>query len=174
MRATELKRWATADGVLVQFLTKDYAETDSAFEHVNSGKDMDVEIKPHREKRSLDANAYMWVLCDKIAGKLHTTKESIYRIFVKQVGVFDWVAIKEDAADLFCEVWKTKGIGWITEVEESKLKGCKKICCYYGSSSYDTAQMARLIDEIVYQAKAMGIEVLPPDELDELKQKWGA
>lgn len=38
----------------------------------------DCEIKEHREKRSLDANAYCWVLLDKLADAIHSTKEEIY------------------------------------------------------------------------------------------------
>ena len=33
----------------------------SLFDELND-KDIDVEIKKHRKKRSLDANAYFWVL----------------------------------------------------------------------------------------------------------------
>ena len=34
----------------------------------------EYELKPYRQKRSLSANAYAWVLMDKLADKLKTTK----------------------------------------------------------------------------------------------------
>ena len=37
---------------------------------LKAGKTYDVDIKEHREKRSLDANAYFWVLVDRLAEKL--------------------------------------------------------------------------------------------------------
>lgn len=40
---------------------------------------------------------------------------------------------------------------------------------YYGSSTYDGAQMARLIDNIVQDCKAVGIETMTPDELARLE-----
>ena len=46
--------------------------------------DVDIVIKKHRQKRSLNANAYCWVLCDKIADKLSNDKR-IYtaKLYVK-------------------------------------------------------------------------------------------
>ena len=39
----------------------------------------DLEVKEHRKKRSLDANAYAWVLINKIADALRITPKEIYR-----------------------------------------------------------------------------------------------
>lgn len=43
---------------------------------------------------------------------------------------------------------------------------------YHGSSTYDTAQMSRLIDNIVQDCKALGIETMTPDKLSILKEEW--
>ena len=43
---------------------------------------------------------------------------------------------------------------------------------YYGSSTFDTKQMSRLIDNIVQDCKAVGIETLTPQQLDALKEGW--
>lgn len=44
---------------------------------------------------------------------------------------------------------------------------------YYGSSTYDTAQMSRLINIIVEECKAQGIETRTPDEISKLVSLWG-
>ena len=44
---------------------------------------------------------------------------------------------------------------------------------FKGSSEYDTREMAILIDGIVSEAKEMGIETLPPDEVEKIKSMWG-
>ena len=44
--------------------------------------------------------------------------------------------------------------------------------CYFGSSTYNTKEMSVLIDGIVYEAKELGIETLPPDELERMKVEW--
>ena len=54
-----------------------------------------------------------------------------------------------------------------------KLEGCKKIIAYYGSSCYDTKAMSVLIDYIVDDAKAIGVETLTPEEIEGLKEGWG-
>ena len=46
----------------------------------------DLEIKEHRKKRSLDANAYAWVLINKIADALRITPKEIYRQAIQNIG----------------------------------------------------------------------------------------
>ena len=48
------------------------------------------------------------------------------------------------------------------------------MCVYYGSSTYDTKEMSRLIDEVVSRAAELGIETIPKNELAELEEEWGA
>jgi len=139
---------------------------------VSSGKTLDVEIKQHRNKRSLDANAYMWTLCQKIAEALHTTKEDVYKKAIREVGQFEILAVREDATESFIRVWNSRGLGWYAEEMDSKIPGCKKIIAYYGSSVYDTKQMSVLIDYIVSECKELGIETMPPEELKALKNEW--
>ena len=38
------------------------------------GKELDIQLKEHKEKRSLNANAYAWVLMQKIAEAIHSDK----------------------------------------------------------------------------------------------------
>lgn len=140
---------------------------------VDNGKLLTVEITQQRKKRSLDSNSYLWVLCQKIAETLHTTKEQVYQKFIRDVGQFEIVPIKNEAVERWIEVWNSKGLGWFAEVmEDSKLKGYKKVISYYGSSCYDSREMSVLLDEVVSTCKELNIETLPPDELKALKESW--
>jgi low affinity Fe/Cu permease len=56
---------------------------------------------------------------------------------------------------------------------ESKLPGCTVVILYYGSSSYDTAQMSALIDSLVQDAQALGIETRSPNEIQALLDEYG-
>ena len=133
-------------------------------------KDISVEIKPYREKRSLDANGYMWVLVDKIAEKMHLGKAEVYRNAIKDIGGASTVVCVQDVAvDALCRGWQDRGLGWQTDTMPSKIKGCTNVILYYGSSTYDTRQMTILIDHLVQDAKALGIETLTPAELEALK-----
>lgn len=127
------------------------------------------ELKLHRQKRSLSANAYAWVLCDKLADKLRTTKEEVYRQAVAQVGVFEEIKVTSpEAGQRFKRVWQHNGVGWLTKtIDETNL------LAYYGSSTYDTKQMARLIDFLQEECVQQNIEVRPQWEVDAMLKEWG-
>jgi len=135
--------------------------------------DVDLAVKKWREKRSRNANDYLWVLCTKLGEKLHLPAEEIYRSHIKYANVCDYVAVPEKAVDKLIEAWRKNGVGWFAEVvDKCKLNGCKKVCLWYGSSVYDTAQMAALIDAVVEDCHAIGIETISPAELASLKENW--
>lgn len=135
--------------------------------------DVDVTVKKHREKRSLDANAYAWVLMDRLAEATGTPRREVYRQAVKDVGGnTEVVCVREKAVKRLCDGWQKNGEGWQTEIIDSKLDGCKNVILFYGSSTFDTKQMARLIDNIVQDCKAVGIETMTPQQLDALKEDW--
>lgn len=137
-------------------------------------KPQTIEIKPHRKKRSLDANAYLWILCQKLAEALHSTKEEIYIRHIRDVGQFEILPIREDAVETWIRNWNSRGLGWVAELQDdSKLQGYKRVINYYGSSVYNTKEMSVLIDSVVQEAKEQGIETLPPNELERMKKEWG-
>lgn len=135
--------------------------------------EVSIEIKKYRKKRSKDANAYAWVLIDKIAAALSVDKEEVYRNAIRSIGgVSEMVCVLDSAVDRLREGWEKQGLGWQTEVMESKLPGCKNVILYFGSSTYDTKQMSLLIDRLVQDAKALDIETLPPDKLEQMIGAW--
>lgn len=133
-----------------------------------------IKVDKKRNKRSLDSNAYMWKIADKIASKIGITKLEVYRDAIKEVGQFEIVPIKDEAVENFIRAWKHNGQGWICEIiGKSKIKGYTNVTAYYGSSVYDSKAMSRLIDLIVQEAKQLDIETLPPNEIESLKNSWG-
>lgn len=134
---------------------------------------VDVDIKAHRRKRSNDANAYMWVLVDKIAACLHEDKITVYRDAIRQIGgVSEPVCVRDKAVKTLRECWQQRGIGWITDTMPSKIEGCTTVILYYGSSTYDTRQMSTLIDHLVQDAKSLGIETDTPEQIAQLQKEW--
>lgn len=171
-KAKNLKRITFPHGVEITMTTPYSKELDEWLDkNINKQEFIDVEMGG-KKKRSLDANAYFWVLCEKIAKKTHQVKEDIYRELIQRVGVFEDVAVIEESAESFKRMWESKGLGWIVTEEPCKLDGCVKYRCYSGSSTYDVIEMSRLIDEVIYEAKEAGIETMTPDQIAELKAKW--
>jgi len=125
-------------------------------------KTLTVTIKEYRQKRSLSQNSYLWVLLDKLADKVNRSKEDIYKIFIRDYGVFEILPVRNDAAERFKKLWEARGLGWVCEeLGESKLNGYTKLIAYYGSSSYNTKEMTRLIDAVIQDCREQGIQVMP-------------
>lgn len=172
MRTNEARWSMDKDGAWVSFRASSPAEARQIAESVTDGE-WDVDVKRHREKRSRDANAYLWVLCDKIGAVTMTDKVTVYREAIRSVGVNDVVCVRAKGEEDLIEGWANNGIGWFAEsLGESKVDGCKNVILYYGSSTYNTKEMSRLIDYIVAEAKDLGITTETPEELAKLKEEW--
>lgn len=133
-----------------------------------------ADVKEYRERRSLDANAYCWVLLGKLSGKLELPPEEIYRAAIRDVGDnYQVMPVRNDALERWKEIWQSNGLGWLCEeIGPSKLDGYTNVRNFYGSSTYDKAQMHRLIEIIVQDCKQQGIETLTPAELARLTEEW--
>ncbi len=126
------------------------------------------ELKKYKQKRSLSANAYLWVLCDKLADKLRTTKEEIYRHIIDQVGVFEEIKVNSpEAGQRFKRIWQQNGLGWMTKTINETT-----ILAYYGSSTYDSKQLSRVIDFLQAECVNQGIEVRPSWEVEAMLKEW--
>lgn len=134
----------------------------------------DLEIKQHREKRSLDANAYYWKLCGDLAKAINDTTDNIYLRHIRDIANYDTLCMVTDAVPEFERRWKSGHLGRLIETRESKIPGCTTVLAYYGSSDFDTREMSRLIDNCIQDCQAVGIDTLPPDKLDALKEEWDA
>jgi hypothetical protein len=148
----------------------DFGEIRRFAYHFKAGN---YEIERKRKKRSTDANAYFFALADKLAEKLNISKTEIYRNYIKEIGgVSEVVCVKTEAVEKLCEGWRHNGLGWQTDVVPSKLKGCTNVILYYGSSTYNTEQMSRLINLIVEDCKVQGIETRTPNEIANMLSLW--
>ena len=135
-----------------------------------------LEVKEYRKKRSLDANAYAWVLIHKLAEAMRLTPEEVYLQQVLNVGNnFTPMCVRQQDAESLKKNWSSHGLGWLCEdLGPSQVPGCVNIACYHGSSCYTSSQMTVLIDNLVQDCKALDIETLTPDKLALLKEAWDA
>jgi hypothetical protein len=127
-------------------------------------------LKKYLKKRSLDANAYVWVIMTEIAKVLKSSKEEIYEEMLQRYGNlyededgFITITVKN-----IVDMRKIDG-HWKRYKEDStgKFVSYLKI---KGSSEYNTAEMSHFIDCVVQEAKELGIETLPPAELERMMQ----
>lgn len=133
-----------------------------------------IKAVKYRKKRSLDANAYAWVLMSKIANHpdISSSKEEVYEQMLQKYGSI----YEEDGAYITVTIEKSVDIAKLPG-HWKYIKDNGKFAAYLmikGSSEYDTAEMSRFIDRIVEEAQELGIETATPDELERMKQEWGA
>lgn len=145
------------------------------FDRLN-GAEVEVTIKKASKRRSRDANAFCWALCKDIADRMHLTKEEVYRRAIREVGECEPLPIKNERVEAFREIWGKNGTGWFIEVtDRSKTPGYTLVLAYYGSSTYDTATMSRLIDNLLQDAASLGIPIpIGEEERKRLLSAWGA
>ena len=79
-----------------------------------------------------------------------------------------------EAVSTFIKVWNDRGLGWVCETSETSIAGLTDVIAYYGTSSYNTKQMANFIYYTVQECKNLGIETKPKEDIDTLLNTWEA
>ena len=134
-----------------------------------------VEIRKASKHRSLSANNYAWMLIDKLAEKTGIPASEIYRNAIREIGgISDYYGMREEAFDAFCELWQSGHLGrQVIIIPGSSKPGWINVRAYKGSSDFDSAQMARLIDSLIQDAEAQGIPTVPDKEVERMLGAWG-
>ena len=98
--------------------------------------------------------------------KLGDTAENIYRHYVKDYGVRDYILVQDQAVEELQNRWNKKGMGWFAEtMRKGKVEGTTTVIVYYGSSSYDSKEMSRLVDAIIADCEENGIHTMTKNEI---------
>lgn len=137
-----------------------------------------------KDKRSLNANAYLWILCRKISQAMmepRPTEEDVYRDAIIHAGVYTDRHLLASEMDEMRAIWDSMGIGYMSKMVDyvrtrvqigAKVDFYYKVRMYLGSSAYTEEPMRYLLSYIVQQAKDMGIETLTPKQLEEMVERW--
>ena len=129
---------------------------------------LSIEVKPFRQHRSLNANAYAWLIIGKIADVLRAGKDEIYFRLLKRYGQSELISV-------LSHVPIGNYIKYYEEAGESKLNGkdFTHYRVYKGSSEFDSREMSIFIDGVVSEAKELGIQTETPNQIAEMKARWG-
>lgn len=130
---------------------------------------LSVELKKHRDKRSLDANGMLWACIGQIADALRSDKWQVYLNMLKRYGRFTYIMVLENAVPGVKEVWRE-----CDEVGECIVDGRKMVqmLCYYGSSTYDTQEFSILLDGVISEMQEMGLHLPLPEEVEKSLNLW--
>lgn len=139
-----------------------------------------ISLKKWREKRSLTANAYYWVLVQKIAESINQPQAVVHNILLRAYGVLDivdgdsmtvFVPDTEEAANevLRKETYHLRPTSKVIDGKKGRLRAYRIML---GSSYYDTKQFSTLLDGAIQECKEMGIETLPSDEIRRMMEDY--
>ena len=129
-----------------------------------------AEVKEYREKRSLDANALFWKATTLIADHINSDKGSVYLQLLSRYGTFTHVVVKPEVVPQFKMAYRLcEELGPVTVNGKAGIQ----LRCYFGSSTYDTKQMSRLIDGAISELKEMGIDFVSESDISKAKEEWG-
>ena len=132
---------------------------------IQIGLNEEIEVK--KKKRSNKANSYYWKMLQTLCYEMNLDVITEYKKRVKELGIFKQWEIDTENVPTFVHLWEDRGIAWFTEkVEEIGNKTI--INAYYGSSSYNSKQMSKLIDNLIQDCRSVGIQTLEDIELEEL------
>lgn len=148
-------------------------------DELHNAEKISVKIDKFREKRSLDANRYLWKLCSLLADKLSDdgvphTKEEVYQMAIKAKGIYrEQGELPVDFAKTSRTAWEMLGTGWITEQVDFEPDGDRVVVrYYYGSSTYTSKQLSRVLEWLIAECHQQGIETKSKEEVDSLLSQW--
>ena len=155
------------------FIAFEVGEEPSVYDETKD-KELNVEVRSWKKQRSLSANAYFHVLVDKIAKKSNISEVEAKNIMLSRYGFLDedvsHVILEESIDAMKLDSIHLRPTSKIKKMDNNRFYRVHLVI--RGSHTYDTAEMAMLIDGTVSEAKELGIETLPPDELERMMKSW--
>lgn len=134
-------------------------------------KDLRVELKQWRNRRSKDANALLWACLTDIAHAMSppADKWDVYLLMLKRYGKHTYGVFEEKAVPLIRQSWRESEV--VGEINVNGRKGIQ-LLLYYGSSLYDSKEFSVLLDGVISEMAEMGLELPTPGELRRALDEW--
>lgn len=127
----------------------------------------DVKIAKHHNKRSINANNYLWELCTQIGNVLRKSKEEVYFEMLVEYGQSIMVSVLSNVnMNGFYKYFKEAGKSILNGKEFTHYK------LYKGSSEYDTKEMYILLEGVVQEARQLGIKTKEDYEIKKIMEAW--
>lgn len=149
--------------------TMNEASAINAVNDIQSCEKLSIRAVRFREKRSLDANALLWVCLGKMADALRADKWDIYLQMLKRYGKYTHICVKPHVVEAVKAQWRE-----CEEIGEVNINGQKAVqmLCYFGSSTYDTKEFSRLLEGVISEMQEMGLETPASAEMQRALEQW--
>ena len=118
-------------------------------------KDLDISFVQHRARRSLDANACLWACLGDIAKAINQDNWSVYLLMLERYGKFTHILVKPEVVEAVRLQWRETKIVGETQVDGKPMV---QMLCFFGSSTYDSAEFSRLLNGVISEMQDMHLE----------------
>lgn len=132
-------------------------------------KDLNLEIKQHRNHRSKDANALLWECIGRLAMALRADKWDIYLLMLRRYGQYTYIVVPPNAVEMVARQWRECEV--IGDININGRDGVQMLC-YYGSSTYDTKQFSILLDGVISEMKEIGLTAPTSEDMRRSIEEW--
>lgn len=137
------------------------------------------DLSPHKDKRSLNQNSYYWSLAGKVARSMSISTARLHNLMLRDVGFIERMDEKAipvylpdtDEAEekaLEAETYHIKPTSQIKVDKDGKSWRCYVML--RGSHTFNTTEMSALLDLMIQEAQALGIETLSEKELANIRE----
>ena len=143
---------------------------------------INIKLSEHKKGRSLNANAYYWLLIGKLSKALNISTSYCHNVMLRRYGVLE--TVEETPVYLLfpdtdeaqrkideAETYHVKPTSNVRTGNDGKLY--RTYMLLKGSHQYDTAEMASLISGLRDECYNVGIPVETPDEIANLLSLMG-
>jgi len=128
------------------------------------------------QKYSLNALNYCWQLMDKIAHhpSINSSKQEVYMDLLYRVGFSIYSPILPEDIEQAKQAYRLViDRGETILINQNGKEFVFHTCqCFKGIHAYDSKEMAYFIDQVVHEAKGLGIQTETQDELARIKATW--
>lgn len=146
---------------------------------MTADKDALFDLSAHKAKRSLSQNSYYWALLGQVAQKTRIPSAVIHNQNLRDLGLV--LRVNDEVVPIYlpdtdeaektaleAETYHIKPTSQVKEGKDGKLFRCYVML--RGSSSFNTEEMTALLDLMIQEAKAQGIETMTPSELAHMRE----
>ena len=145
-------------------------------------KTLRIVVKQWREKRTLDANAYYWVLIGKLADSLKVSRPALHNRMLSRYGEDEtidgqtvYIVLPDtDEASRTAERAETYHLRPTSETREGRDgKTFRTWVMLKGSRNMNTKQFARLLDGLIDECNECHIPTATPREVERMMEAYG-
>lgn len=141
----------------------------NAVNDIQSCEKLSIRAVRYKGRRSLDANALLWLCLGRIAEALRSDKWEVYLQMLKRYGKYTYICVKPAVVDAVKAQWRE-----CEEIGKVNINGQEAVqmLCYFGSSTYDTKEFSVLLDGVISEMKEMGIEAPASEDMRRALEQW--